>query len=435
MSGVGASRYSATMPLAVGFTAVALLAGGLGVWSVTTRIAGAVIASGVIVVENNRQVVQHAEGGVVGRILARDGDRVAGGASLLRLDGTLLRSELSIAQTQMAEIRARKARLEAERSDAPTPVFPPALLAAARSDAAVREQVEGQRTLFDARRETRAREMSQIDESMRQTRNQIVGTRAQLTALGTQKRLIEEELADQESLLEKGLVPVQRVLSLRREAARLEGDIGRLTAEIARFRGAIAAFEIEKLKRETSRREDAIAALRDIQFRELELIEQSAALEERISRLDLRAPVAGVVYGSTVFAEQSVVRAAEPVMYVVPQDRPLVVSARVGAIDVDQVHVGQEAMLRFTSFNQRLTPEIRGRVTDVSADVFEDEATGIAYYRIRLVPLAGDIAQLQALDLVPGMPVEAFLRTTDRTPLSYLTKPLADYFGRAMRES
>ena len=424
--------YSAKLPLLVGFTALTLLIGGVGIWSVRTQIAGAIIATGMIVVENNRQIVQHAEGGVVGGIEVRDGDTVGAGDLLIKLDDTLLQSELSVASLQLVELGARQARLRAERDDAESISFPDDLLAL--EEDAAKEQIEGQRKLFEARRISLDKEQGQIAERIKQTGNQIEGAEAQLAALAIQEELIRAELTDQETLLEKGLVQAQRVSTLRREAARLAGEIGKLRSDVAQFRGQIAAFEIEVLKLETTRREAAIQELRDIQFRELELQEQRRSLVERLSRLEVRAPVGGIVYGSTIFAQRAVIQPAEPLMYVIPQDQPLIVSARVEAIHIDQVFVGQTATLRFTAFNQRLTPEVIGQVTSISADVFQDEITGLNYYRVDLIPLTEELPKLEDQELLPGMPVETYLRTDDRTPLSYLTKPLTDYFGRALRE-
>jgi HlyD family secretion protein len=430
MSGHG--HYGAGFPVAVGLVALALLVGGVGTWSVRTKIAGAVIASGMIVVESNRQVVQHAEGGTVAEILARDGARVAAGEVLLRLDGAALAADLAKAETQLVELRARRARLEAGRDGLDAIGFDAALLVAASGDAA--GQIAGQTALFEARRETLARELAQIGERVAQTRNQIDGIEAQLGALSEQEALVAADLADQETLLEKGLVQAQRVSALRRDAAGLAGEIGRLRSEAARARGQIAALHIEALKLRTERREAAIETIRDLEYRELELGEERRLLLTRLDRLEVRAPVAGIVYGSAVFALGAVVEPAAPLMYVIPQDIPLVVAARIEAIHVDQVHVGQPATLRFTAFNQRLTPEVEARVTSVSADVFVDDATGRAYYRVELTPLTEGLTSLKDRELLPGMPVEAYLRTDERTPLSYLTKPMADYFGRALRE-
>lgn len=425
--------YSARLPLTIGFLALALLVGGLGYWSVRTQIAGAIIAEGMIVVENNRQVVQHAEGGIVGQIAVRDGDRVAAGGLLIELDDALLRSELAVVELQLIELRARRARLEAERDQADAITFPQDLLAS--ESAAAAEQIEGQRLLFDARKETFEKEASQIVERILQTGNQIAGAEAQLAASREQESLTREELVGLEDLFSRGLTQSSRVSPLRREAARLAGEIGELTSDIARFKGEVASLEIEVVRLQNARREEAISELRDIQFRRLELDEQRASLTKRLDRLDIRSPVEGIVYGSTVFAQNAVVRAAEPLMYVIPQDQPLIVNARVDAIHIDQVSIGQTATLRFSAFNQRLTPEVTGTVIDVSADVFEDDLTGLVYYRVDLVPLTEELPKLEDQNLLPGMPVEAFLRTEYRTPLSYLTKPLTDYFERAFRES
>ncbi|MDJ0638493.1 MAG: HlyD family type I secretion periplasmic adaptor subunit [Paracoccaceae bacterium] len=425
--------FSARVPLFIGFSALMLLVGGVGLWSVRTEIAGAIIASGKIVVENNRQVVQHPEGGIIGRIAARDGDLVASGDLLIELDDTLLRSDLAVAETQLVELKARRARLEAERDEVGEMVFPTDLLS--QETEAASGQINGQRVLFVARKETFNKELSQITERIFQTRNQIAGVEAQLAALAVQEKLTVEELAVQEDALSRGLTQANRVSQLRREAARLQGEIGKLSSDIARFKGEIAGFEIERVRLKNRRREAAISELRDIRFRELELIEQRASLRKRLDRLGVRAPVAGIVYGSTVFAESAVIQPAEPLMYVIPQDQPLIVNARVEAIHIDQVHVGQPATLRFSAFNQRLTPEVVGRVVAVSADVFQDEVTGVGYYRVDVIPLVEEMPKLEGQNLLPGMPVEAYLRTDDRTPLSYLTKPLTDYFGRAFRES
>ncbi|MCG6883095.1 MAG: HlyD family type I secretion periplasmic adaptor subunit [Silicimonas sp.] len=424
--------YSPALPLTVGLLALALLVGVIGYWSVGTRIAGAVVARGIIEVESNRQVIQHAEGGTVGKIAARDGDRVAAGDLLVRLDDTLLRSELAVARVQLVELAARRARLEAERDDATSLTMPAAF--SSTTDATALAQIEGQRTLFAARLDTLERELTQIGERISQTGNRVIGTQAQIAALETQQRLVAAELASQEQLLGKGLVPSARVATLKREEARLSGEVGELTARVAEFRGQIASDRIESLKRRTVRRENAISELRDIRYRELELTERHRSLSERLARLEMRAPVAGVVYGSTIFAEQAVIQPAEAVMYIVPQDQPLVVKARVDAIHIDQVYAGQPAALRFPAFNQRLTPEVSSRVITVSADVYRDETTGAHYYTVALMPLEEERAKLAALKLVPGMPVETFLRTEERAPLSYLAKPLTDYFQRAFRE-
>ncbi|EEB85912.1 type I secretion membrane fusion protein, HlyD family [Roseobacter sp. GAI101] len=421
------------MPLSIGFGALVVLVGVLGVWSVTARIAGAVIASGMIQVENNRQVVQHPEGGVVGEILAKDGDEIEAGDVVMRLDDALLQSELAIVQGQLFEIKARQARLAAERDGLEDIVLPDELVEAAANSPEIESMIDGQRSLFLARKESLRREADQISEQIAQANNQIEGTEAQLAAFQTQQDLILSELEDAESLLEKGLAQASKVSSLQREQARLLGEIGSLKATVAQLRGQIASLEIQVLKLTTTRREEANTTLSDLQYREIELAERRLSLRETLSRMEIRSPVSGVVYDSQIFALQAVLSPAAPIMYVIPQDQPLVVSARIEAINIDQVHVGQEASLRFVAFEQRTTPEIFGQVSRISADVFKDEVTGQSFYRAELLPREEELEKLGDQKLVPGMPVEAFIRTAERSPLSYLAKPLTDYFNKAFR--
>lgn len=426
--------WSARVPLAVGAAAIALLCGGFGAWSVGTEIAGAIVTVGTVQVQSERQVVQHPDGGVVGEILARDGDRVEAGDVLIRLDGTFLRSELLVVERQLAEIFARRARLEAERDGAGAPDFGDPPRFSLVPPAAIAEQIAGQRTLFAARRSSLAGERGKLAEQQGQIDRQIDGMEAQLTGLRRQRALIGDELRGLDGLLADGLVQIGRVLALRREEARLEGEIGRLAAEVAEAETRISMIGMERLRLADARREQAVTELRDLAYAEIELSERRISLEERLQRLDLRAPVAGVVIGARVSAVHSVVQAAEPVLYLVPGDQPLQVSARVDPIDVDQVHPGQEATLVFSTFDRRTTPEVAGTIVRVSADAEIDERSGLSYYEAVVLPDAGALARLGQATLLPGMPAEVFLRTENRTPLAYLAQPLATYFNRAFRE-
>ncbi|MEM7089325.1 MAG: HlyD family type I secretion periplasmic adaptor subunit [Pseudomonadota bacterium] len=423
-----------TFPAAVGFTALFILVVGLGVWSIGTQLAGAIISQGVIEVQSNRQVVEHPDGGVVGGIFVRDGDTVESGDLLLRLDDTFLASEKTVVEAQLFELLARQARLEAERDGAASDQLAEKLRQVQQTHSIQDELIAGQQRLFDARIETLDKQTEQLTRQKTQIESEIDGTQAQLVSLRRQVDLIREELADQENLLERGLTQASRVLGLQREEANLTGSIGRLEATVARLKGQIASTEIQILELNATRREEAITALRDVQTRVAELSERRLSLTERLSRLDIRAPVSGTVYDSQVFALQSVIQPAEQMMYVVPQDTPLLVAAKVDAIHVDQLFRGQQVALRFPSFNQRETPELDGQVINVSADTFTDEGTGFTFYRAELVPDEGQLDRLNGQTLLPGMPVEAMIKTDERTPLSYLTKPLTDYFNRAFRE-
>lgn len=435
MSGATASNgWSARGPVLIGLVSLALLVGGFGTWAVMTSIAGAVIAPGQIEVDQNRQVVQHPDGGVVEAILVQEGATVAAGDVVMRLDGTLMRSELTIVENQFFEILARRGRLEAERDDADSIVFSEEAVAVAAEGSDVAAMLEGQVRLFEARRDTLDRQIEQLGKRRDQTVNQIEGIDAQSAALQRQLDLIGEELVSQQSLLDRGLAQAARVLGLQREEARLQGQVGELAASRARAESQITEAEIQILQLRSTRREEAIAQLRDLGFRELELAERRRALREQVARLEVRAPVSGIVYGLQVTTPRAVVRAAEPVMFLIPQDRPLVIAARVNPADIDEVRVGQEVVLVFSAFSSRTTPELFGTVTQVSADAFNDERTG-TYYRAEITLSADEMDKLGDLVLIPGMPVETFMQTNSRSPLTYLVKPMADYFNRAFRES
>lgn len=426
--------WSARLPLAVGIIAIILLVGGIGSWSLGTKIAGAVVASGTVKVESDRQIVQHQDGGVVGSIAARDGDVVKSGDILVRFDDTFLKSELAVIDQQLMEVSARKARLEGERDGSEELTFTHSDGFSQLDQAWVQDQIDGQVNLFRARLDSLAKEQAQLAEQRLQVESQIVGIESQKNALSKQFELIAMELTDQQALLEKGLVPVARILELQREEARLEGEIGRLIAASAEAKGKISGISIEILKLSDRRREEAITRLRDLRYSEIELVERQISLHERLDRMVVRAPVDGIIYGSNIFALKSVVRPADAMMYVVPGDQPLQVSARIDPIHIDQVFPGQAASLRFPTFDQRTTPEIAGRVVRLSPDTVIDEATGAVFYEAILVPVEGALDEFPELTLRPGMPVEAFLKTRERTPMSYLVQPLANYFNRAFRE-
>lgn len=422
-------------PILLGFIALLILVAGFGTWAVMANISGAVVASGQLEVDQNRQVVQHLDGGIVVDVFVEEGQTVEAGEVLIRLDEKDLAGELAIVEGQLYELMARAGRLRAERDDEDEIVFDPELLTVAAERPDMAELVDGQSNLFLARRESVAREVEQLGRRAEQTQNQIDGIDAQKEALAIQLELIGRELADQQSLLDRGLAQSSRVLSLQREEARLRGSIGELVANRAEAEGRITELELEIIKLETRRREEAITRLRDLQYNLLELRERRRLLTERMSRLDIRAPVSGIVYDLQIMGRRAVIQPAQPVLYLVPQDRPLVITARIETIHVDEVFVGQDATLRFSTFNQRDTPELLGRVVQVSPDAFTDERTQMRYYRAEVELLPGEMEKLAGRDILPGMPVDTFIRTQDRTPLAYLVKPLADYFNKAFRES
>nr|WP_210730614.1 HlyD family type I secretion periplasmic adaptor subunit [Roseibacterium persicicum] len=412
-----------------------LLLAGFGGWAAQSQLSGAVIAPGRIEVDPNRHAIQHPEGGVVAELFVGEGDRVAAGAVLLRLAPGLLLRDLSVARSQLFELRARRARLEAERDGAAVVVFPPGLIEAAATDPDLTDLLVGQENLFTARAETLTREVEQLTGRATQIEAQITALEAQEAALNEQLRLVEADLARQQGLLDRGLIQIDPILRLQRDTAQLRGSLGEVEARKAEGAERVIETRLAILQRESARREEAIAELREIRVAEEETRQRVADLERRMAELELRAPVAGRIIGLQIFGPQAVLRAADPVAYLVPEGRPLVISAQVPATDVDQVFLGQDVTLRFPAFDLRNIPDLVGRVSQISADTFADETTGVSFYRAEIMLDEGEIARLAPRELLPGMPVETFIRTRDRTPLSYLLEPFTAYFARAFRES
>ncbi|GLK63053.1 HlyD family type I secretion periplasmic adaptor subunit [Paracoccus kondratievae] len=372
---------------------------------------------------------------MVTEILIHDGENVTAGQPLIRLDGTLLDTELAIVEGQYFEILARRGRLEAERADRENIEFPQELIETAAKHPQLKTMMEGQTSLFRARLDTLRQSIGQLAKQAEQVQSQIGGVDAQMEALKQQRSFIEQELRDQRSLLEKGLAQAPRVLALEREAARLDGMLGETTAARARAVTQLAEIDLSRLEKSASRREEAETELRELGYRELELAERRRSLIERISRLEIRAPVSGVVQELQVTTPRSVIRPADPILFIIPQDRPLVVAARIATINIDEVHPGQKVVLRFSSFSSRTTPEIDGTLSRVSPDTLVDQATHIPYYRAEVTIPASEVEKLGELALIPGMPVEVYVQTGERSPLAYLIKPLSDYFTRAFREN
>jgi len=427
--------WSVRRPLLTGLVAMSLLLGGFGAWAVLSELSGAVIANGRIEVDRNRQAIQHPEGGVVADLLIGEGDRVAAGDAILRFAPGQLSRDLAVASSQLFEVRVRRARLEAERDGASAITFPQALVDRAAADEELADLLRGQENLFAARVETLTRETEQLRGRITQIRAQIAGLDAQDTALAEQLALVEADLERQQGLLERGLIQSDPILRLQRDAAQLRGSLGELEARKAEAAERVIETELAIVQLGNARREEAIAQLREIRVTEEELRQRVNDLERRVGDLDLRAPVAGRIIGLRVFGPQSVVRAADPVAFLVPEGRPLVITAQVPAIHIDQVFVGQDVTLRFPAFDMRNMPDLVGQVSQVSADVLTDEVTGLNFYRAEIVLGEGEVARLAPRQLLPGMPVEAYIRTQDRTPLAYLLEPFTAYFNRAFRES
>ena len=426
---------SANGTVALGLFTLIVLLGAGGTWATLTRISGAIIASGRIEVAQNRQVVQHPDGGVVAKIAVKEGARVNAGDTLMTLDPSQHLSELVILEGLLFELIARRGRLEAEREDRVAIAFDAVLRNASRRDIRLQGLMQGQRRLFAARKTSLGQQKAQLEKRRNQIADQIIGITAQKTAAARQVELIEQDLEDQMILFERGLTQATRIRDLKREQARLQGILGELIARKAQAEGLITEIEIETVKISSTRHETAISQLRDQHYREMELKEQRLALKQQLARLDIKAPVSGIVYGLQVFALRTVIRAAEPLLYLVPQDRPLVIAAQVAPMYIDQLFIGQTVFLRFSALDQNNTPELLGLVAQISADTFQNDSAKGAYYRVEITLAQGETARLpEGATLRPGMPVETYINMGDRSPLAYLIKPLSNYFVKAFRE-
>jgi HlyD family secretion protein len=432
-TGTGGARSSISRHVVVGCVVVAFLAVGLGGWASTAEISGALIAPGSVVVDSNVKKVQHPTGGVVGEVRVRDGDHVKAGDTLVRLDETVTRANLAIVTKGLTELYARKARLAAERDGADT-VATPKELADKTGDADVQDALSSERKLFALRRTARLGQKQQLGQRIAQLQEEIRGLEAQQDAKTKETQLIEQELGGMRELWKKNLIPLDKLTALERETARLQGERGQLVASAAQAKGKIAETELQILQVDQDLSSDVAKELRETEGKIGEYVERKVAAEDQLKRTDIRAPQDGVVFQSTANTVGGVVAAGDPIMLIVPETDNLQVEAKVDPKDIDKVQFGQPVLLRFSAFNIRTTPEINGTVARIAADTSTDQRTGQTYYLVRIAMTPEEIARLGAVKLTPGMPVEAFIQTGQRTMLSYLIKPLHDQLMRAFRE-
>ncbi|MBS0519090.1 MAG: HlyD family type I secretion periplasmic adaptor subunit [Proteobacteria bacterium] len=419
--------------LLAGMAAVAVLVGGVGGWATTTELSGAVIAPGQIVVDSSAKKVQHPTGGVVGELLVKDGDRVRAGDVLVRLDETQTRANLGVLTKALDELAARQARDEGERDGADKVVFPTALTSRT-TDPDVQRVMSGEQKLFEIRRTAREGQRAQLNEQIVQLNEQIRGYLEQIAAKSKEIDWIQQELRGVNELWTKNLVPFAKVTTLERDLARLKGERGAMTATVAQARGRIAEIELKTLQIDDDLRTEVGKDLADIRGKKSELSEKRIAAEDVLKRVDLVAPQDGKVFQSAVHTVGGVLQPGEVAMLIVPDNDRLVVDAKVQPQNIDQLHLGQHATLRFPAFDQRTTPEIVAEVTRIGADVTQDDKKNESYYAVRLTIPASEVERLGTLKLVAGMPVEAFVATRPRTALSYLVKPMRDQIARAFRE-
>ena len=415
----------------VGTLAGFLLIGGFGGWAAMAELTGAVIAAGTLKVEQNLKTIQHLDGGIIGSIDVKEGDRVAKDQVMIRLDDTQNRAELAIIKSQIIEISARRSRLIAER-DGQDRMDLPELLTG--DDATVLAAVRGEQHLLEGNRQNRSSQKEQLSLGMEQLKEEINGLQAQRDSKSDEIVLVQAEKEKLIGLAEKKLIEASRTYGNARELVRLVGEKGETDAGIARARARLSETRLQIIAIDESARTDAQKELSEIEPKLFELKERQATIRDRLSRTDIRAPVAGTVNELLVHTIGGVITPAQKVMTIVPADALLKVEAKLSPNDIDQVFLGQKANLRFTTFDQRTTPEMKGEIAYISASTSVDEATGQTYYVANVSVSASELAKLGDRKLMPGMPVEVFVSTESRTALSYLAKPMMDQFVRAFRE-
>ncbi len=417
--------------LKIGLRVLIVGIGILGGWAILVPLSGAVVVPGTLVVESNVKKIQHPTGGVVANIPVRDGIHVSAGDLLLRLDDTQLRANAQVLTQQLDQLRVRLARLIAERDGMDAPQMPHEI-ASRSGDDDVSRLWTSEISLFNSRAASRRNAKELLRSHVGQLKEQISGLDAQVKSKAAQHDLISGELEGVESLYQKGLVPLTRKASLQREAARLDGDRGQAAAAIAEANSKISEAELQAARIDQDFRTEVMKDLREAQDKEAELIEKSVAAQDLLRRVDLRAPISGIVHQLSVHTIGGVIAPGEVVMELVPESDELQIEAKLPPQDIDHVHSGQATYVRFSAFNQRTTPQLEGVVSYVSADLSHDRQVNAnaAYYTVRVTLPPSERRQLGSLQLVSGMPVEVFLQTGSRTMMSYLLKPITEQLRR-----
>jgi HlyD family secretion protein len=427
------SKRSIRLHLAAGLAVVAVLGGGLGGWASTAQISGALIAPGSIVVDSNVKKVQHPTGGVIGELRARDGDLVKEGQVVVRLDDTVTKASLAIVNKSLDGLWARAARLVAEQRGDDKVTFPKELLDRAEVPD-VKSVTASETKLFEVRSSGRNGQKAQLRERVAQLNQEIAGLDAQERAKTHEIELVRTELTGVRLLYQQNLVQISRLTALERDATRLAGEVAQLQAARAQAKGKISETELQIIQIDKDLVSEVSKDLRETNDKIGEFVERKVTAEDQLRRIDIRAPQDGMVLQSTVHTVGGVITAGDAIMLIVPQADNLSVEAKVNPQDIDQLKIGQKTLLRLSAFNQRTTPELNGVVSRVSPDTTIDQRTGQSYYTIRVSMPAEEVARLGEVKLIPGMPVEAFVQTGERTMLSYLIKPLQDQLMRAFRE-
>ncbi|HEU0148609.1 MAG TPA: HlyD family type I secretion periplasmic adaptor subunit [Bradyrhizobium sp.] len=404
-----------------------------GGWLTLVPLAGAVVVPGNLVVQSDVKAIQHPTGGIVAEIKVDNGKRVAAGDLLVRLDSTQVKAGMQAISKQLDEQRAKIGRLTAERDEHEQPAYPSELTSRANDDS-VRAVIASENSLFKARANARQSQKDLLQGRVSQLNDEIRGMEAQSDSKTKQIDLITGELAGVQDLYDKRLVPLTRLTTLQREAARIEGERGQLVSSVAETKSKIGEAQLQIVKTDQDFRSEVVKDLGEAQAKEGELIEKYTAARDQLDRIEVRAPNSGTVHQLAVHTIGGVIKAGETIMEVVPDSDELQVEAHVQPKDIDHVHLGQDAFVRFSAFNQRTTPQLTGQVSFVSPDITTDQKSSSTFYTVRIVLSEDQQHRLGGGQLIPGMQAEVFVQTGKRTMMSYLMKPITDQLHRAFVE-
>ena len=426
-------RTSMKIPAAIGLLAIAVFAIGFGLWAASAPISGAAIASGIVAVSGQNQIIDHLEGGVVKEIMVEEGKRVKAGDAIIALDNTIALSNLTRIQGKLIALQGRLARAKAENFGNETVEFPPALMKlASREDVA--RVINEQQIEFDTRLSRHRAELATLDQREKSIGQEIQGITLQKEAENKKLGLLQEEISIKKSLLDKGLTSRGQYSALVREEAEIIGRIGSLTATIAQKWVGVAEANERRNAMIATRHETAATLVNQLRTEFSDLGQQLRSYENVLSRMVIRAPGDGIILKLKKNTIGSVIRPGEEIVTLLPLSAELVADVRVSPADVDVVRVGQAASLRFVSLNSRTTPEISATVIWVSADRLIDPATREPYFGARLKMTENLPDEIKSTQIFPGMPVDAFIKTDERTFLQYLSRPIFDSFAKAFRE-
>jgi HlyD family secretion protein len=418
-----------------GICAIALV-GGMGGWSILTNLSGAVVAQGTVAVEGQTKKIQHPLGGIVTAIHVKEGQRVKEGDALVTLDETTHKSNMQVFQKQVDEARVRIARLESEERGLKQIEFPKDL-ATIINQPVISKMVTSEKNLFESRMNSLEGQRKQLNERVTQFTNELIGIKGMIETRQKEIDLITRELDSVENLEKQGYTTLSRLIALKRDQTRSKGDFMNLKSEAEKSASRIQEAQVTLARLDQDNKKEITTELRDIKARLNELTERFASADDMFQRTHIKSPFAGYVHQLAINAVGGVIQPGEAVMMIVPDNQPMVIEAKIAQTDIDQVRIGEKALIRFTAFNQRVTPELSGSVTHVSADLTKDRESfqqQMPFYTVRMDISPKEMGKLEGKSLHPGMGAEVFIHTEDRSAISYFMKPITDQFKRAFKE-